>query len=410
MAVRTLLPRNHNIGQQQPASAWKQVHVGPAKPGVQQLARQSQEVAKPAIQNAVPLRPAPSRSSPLAPWAPQAPLTPPAPQAPQAPQRPVTQDRPMNSEELEQSMAYRNNKALSHSALGRSPEEVSSLLQVVALGSSCGVKLTIRRLNLDEATMPFDWIRTSVTGIVDWLSNDFTTFFRSPFCRIDVIFRELPMTVYRSTTHSFWHDDIEELATRERLWRRVQRFMGLHTDTCQQNNPRQLLFVRTAAGTHEIAETELLYKLLQETFGANGRQVWFLLIVDDQPIKGPILHSKYEGLMFWVQPITPGPLRSGGDAPGPYEDAISFAVKRILSAPSGMTADGQPGANYPYVSSAADILAPASQLRAQGLRDSEAGMWCGMVLREGDEVETQFCAFEGHREREVPLPTVVAAA
>lgn len=254
--------------------------------------------------------------------------------------------------------------------------------------------MTLRRMGLDQATMPFDWIRTSATGIIHWLRHGFTDYFRTPFRRIEVKLRDLPMTVYRSPTHSFWHDNIEDLVTRQKLFRRVQRFCDLSSDPSN----RALLFVRSICGTSEVQESEDMFDALKERFGQNGREVFLLVVIDDQGMVGPILHSKYQHLFFWVKPLTEGPLAASGEGPGPYEDAVAFSCRRILQDPYALR---PPNGSWPEVSCSAEILSLGSSLRSRGLRDSEAGLWAGMVLRENATEKTMFCALQGYEHREI---------
>jgi len=310
-----------------------------------------------------------------------------------------TTQKAMESEDMETKLCQMDSKSVPHKALGRSPEEVSRHIQVVSLGSSCGVKMTIRRLGLDEATMPFDWIRSSAKGITHWLQNDFTDYFQGPFRKVELTNQNLNMTVYRSSTHAFWHDDLEQLETRQKLWRRVQRFLALDKDVGQFPD-RSLLCVRTCVTTSEVLDSERMYKVLQQRFEKSGREVWLLIIMEDQDEVGPILHSTLERLVFWVQPSSKGTLQSTGDAPGPYEEAVAFACRRILQEPEGLIPGILPGlGTWPKVTSSAEMLGPGFPLR---LRQSETGLWCGMVLPKGAAEETMFCAFEGYAEPVAP--------
>lgn len=289
--------------------------------------------------------------------------------------------------------------------LGRDSEDVLKQLQVVSLGSSCGVKLSIRDLGLDEATMPFDWCRSSSRFIVESLQQGFSGYLGSDFCRFELEFRKTPMTIYRCGTHSFWHDNIEDQGTRTKLLRRIDRFGQLDSDA-GHTPARKLLFVRTLAGTQELREAEVLYEVVLRRFGGRGREIWLLLIIDDQPITGPILHSRYERLLFWVKPVSIGPLSLGMQG-APYSDAVAFAVKRVLRDSDALFPGGKEGSgHWPSVGSGVDILNKTGLLFDKGLRETEAGMWAGMVLHKGAAKKVLFCAFEGYREREIHYPNV----
>lgn len=277
------------------------------------------------------------------------------------------------------------------SALGRRLTDMAQQVQVVSLGSYCGTKLTLRRLGFGEAHMPFDWMRTTVRGLIHWLRHDFSGFMDWT-ARMEVIQQEQRMTVFRSPVSSFWHDDLDNDADREKLRRRVQRFLDLVKD------PRQaLLFVRSVAGTHEVADSENLLQALQERFQVNGRKVYLLVILEDQPLRGPVLHQQHEELFFWVQPQFTGKLTPYLDAPTPFEEAVVFAVRRILRDPWGLYPNGFPGGieEWPVVESSAALLAPDSPLRKAGLRDTSCGVWAGNVRINGLPEEVMLAAFDG---------------
>lgn len=278
-------------------------------------------------------------------------------------------------------------------AFGRELEEVASRIQAVSLGSSCGVKLSLRRLGLGEATMPFDWMRTRCRGLVQWIRKDFDGFF-STNQRLEVIMQETLMTVYRSPVHSFWHDDIQETSCHEKLQRRIDRFFDLGAKQASESR-RPLLFVRSVAGSEEIYEAEELFRALCDRFEVHGRKVHLLLIVEDQPMLGPILHSKYEGLVFWVQPMFEGRLSTSVQFPAPYEDAIAFMIRRMLGERGGLYI-GEPEETWPMVSQASEIVQAGSTFRNAGFKDTEVGLWVGHLKVTGySPDEVLFSAFEG---------------
>merc|ERR1719473_958127 len=135
---------------------------------------------------------------------------------------------------------------VARAAFDRELSLVHAKVQAVSLGGSCGPKISLRRLGLGEATLPFDWMRTRVHGVIHWLRHGFDDFLVT-HQRIEVSFQDMAMTVYRSPAHSFWHDDIQDEDCQEKLRRRISRFLSL--DSAEA---RPLLFVRGIAGSTEL--------------------------------------------------------------------------------------------------------------------------------------------------------------
>jgi len=153
----------------------------------------------------------------------------------------------------------------------------------------------------------------------------------------------------------------------------------------------------------EVSDSEQMYTLLQQRLGIHGRRVWLLVIVDEQDIAGPILHSAHTRLIFWVQPICKGPLALGGDNAGPYEPAIAFACRRILQDPEGLMPGGKVGGgHWPQVTSSAELLPPGN-LNFK-TKPAEAGLWCGTVQHQNAKEKVLMAAFDGFSEREIAYP------
>eukprot|EP00930_Biecheleria_cincta_P072932 TRINITY_DN60277_c0_g1_i1.p1 TRINITY_DN60277_c0_g1~~TRINITY_DN60277_c0_g1_i1.p1 ORF type:complete len:419 (-),score=49.43 TRINITY_DN60277_c0_g1_i1:43-1299(-) len=196
-----------------------------------------------------------------------------------------------------------------------------SRLHVISLGSYCSIKLSMQHMGLGEAHLPFDWIRTSSAGIGHFLNNGFKDFFSVASKR------ELEGgqgTEYRSKHHTFVHDDITKQAVREKLGRRIERFLALAQDS------KDLLFVRACASTDELAETEDLYASLMSVFGNSQRRVLLALVVDGQADNvGSIRHTGLPGVIFI-------PNAYKADMSGPvYCKAIKQSVTLALEASVG---------------------------------------------------------------------------
>jgi len=225
--------------------------------------------------------------------------------------------------------------------------------------------------------------------LIYWLESDFQGFSDTQCLEyFDIVFHGKAMMVYRSDMHSFWHDNLDDPKVQQKLQRRVCRFLDLASDL-EYADPRPLLFIRSLCGSIELGQTERLFELLKKNFERNGRKVYLLAILEDQPVSGPIFHSAYGGaLLYWVQPLFKGPLTLDGDRPAPYEDAIAFAVKRVLRG-LGLP---EPGEGYPVVDRSEKLLDPSFD---RGLQATEAGKWVGYLSLKGRTDKILFASFTG---------------
>merc|ERR1719326_241609 len=112
-------------------------------------------------------------------------------------------------------------------------------IPLVSLGCSCGPKMAFDELGRGAETLPFDWMCTTIEGVIGFLSTDFQGFFQYNSQEN----AHLPesgtrITVFRSTRHSWWHDDPNDPATQEKYNRRIQRLNSMKAF----NEP--ILFVR----------------------------------------------------------------------------------------------------------------------------------------------------------------------
>jgi hypothetical protein len=236
-------------------------------------------------------------------------------------------------------------------------------------------------------------MRTRVDAIIHWLRNGFDDFLNTRQ-RLEVNYQDTAMTVYRSPNHSFWHDDLQDEVCREKLRRRVDRFLALAPATSKEvaTDVRDLLFVRGVAGSSEMEGTEELFIALTQRF--EGRRVWLLLVLEDQPILGPVMSSGHERLIIWVQPRFEGKVSTDVGVPSPYEDAIAFTVRHILGDRGGLY-PGEDIEEWPVVDKVTEILTPGSTFWNAGCRPTEVGLWVGHVRVGSSKSEVLMSAFQG---------------
>lgn len=140
---------------------------------------------------------------------------------------------------------------------------------VISLGTWCGVKMAMRAVNMSGPTLPFDWIRVSLEGVLHILKTDFQDFLQYYFVTDDRHFI--------APTHSFFHDNLFDERTEQTYMRRIDRFRRLRDRGGLTSLPT--LFVYALASSLECLEAQVLLATLQDLFGAN---TYLLLLLDCQ--------------------------------------------------------------------------------------------------------------------------------
>jgi hypothetical protein len=184
-------------------------------------------------------------------------------------------------------------------------------LKLVSLGCYCGPKLSFRKLGRDAETLPFDWCRTRIDGLVDFLQNNFDKFFHHD-TKEQVSFVQ---TVYRSYYHSFWHDDLSKPADIEKLRRRIARFQAISAHC------KPVLFVRAVANDEEVQHLRTLCDVLIRKF---GRFAKLLAIVDFQAEDEPLVIQGYDNLLVYKLNAS---AHNGDLGEAPYVKPIAEAIQ-----------------------------------------------------------------------------------
>jgi len=195
-------------------------------------------------------------------------------------------------------------------------------IRLVSLGNDCGPKLSFKHLGRGAETLPFDWSRTRLEGVLHFMRNDFDGFFsfviKEPVPGID------RMVAYRDYLHSFWHDDPRDPGMQERYCRRIDRFNAIDAER------QMVLFVRAAMLTSELSLAE---ELLAELTARFGRQAHLLIVLSQQTLaKGPGVIQGVSNLM--VHFLEPGAHNSDGFAvyAEPIRATLDWMVGRPIDA------------------------------------------------------------------------------
>eukprot|EP00929_Paragymnodinium_shiwhaense_P113841 TRINITY_DN82137_c0_g1_i1.p1 TRINITY_DN82137_c0_g1~~TRINITY_DN82137_c0_g1_i1.p1 ORF type:complete len:520 (-),score=126.67 TRINITY_DN82137_c0_g1_i1:315-1874(-) len=196
---------------------------------------------------------------------------------------------------------------------GEDNDEETSRIQLVSLGSYCAPKMSFKKIGHGAATLPFDWMRTTMKGLLHFLRNDFEGFFDF-ISKVPV--PPSTMVAYRHTDHSFWHDDPTDPNMRERYTRRFERFKAIDA------SKEPVLFVRSVAYTGELAQAEELLAELKSRF---GECACLALLVDRQEtVQGPITVEGASDLLLYFIP------RRMADDPAPYSEPVVRALDWVV--------------------------------------------------------------------------------
>jgi len=168
-------------------------------------------------------------------------------------------------------------------SLGLTKPEVVEFVdgcEFISLGCFCAPTYSLQLLGLKKYSYPFDWVRSSIDGIIHCLQYQFQDFLTYSTYRIEGSYVVFGGTRWGG---SFWHHNLEAPVTREDMSRRVVRFYG--RGEVPPMRPR--VFVRCVNSTREVDSALRLWETLRQAL-PEAAEVLLLLIVDLQSTTGAI--------------------------------------------------------------------------------------------------------------------------
>jgi len=182
------------------------------------------------------------------------------------------------------------------------------MVTIASLGAWCGVKMAMRAIGVGGETLPFDWVRISMDGLLAQLRGSLSDFLEYSYVS------HLPHSQHfvKEGSHSFFHDNLDEAQDRIKYNRRIERFLDLRNaaEDRAASSPQKawgakvltgvkvsvhegdpsvkgachtapILFIRALNTTLELLQVGSLFTLLVERYGPSG--VFLLLLLDHQP-------------------------------------------------------------------------------------------------------------------------------
>ena len=162
--------------------------------------------------------------------------------------------------------------------------------EFISIGGWCGPKLAMYQAKiLDEENLPFDYIRSSVRGIIDSIENNFSNYFPDP--EMDKRFHSYKSFIGKHT--GFFHNENpKEPSVIESINRKIARW---NTKLELKSNIFFIRYCITPNYNSELEELHELSKLLKTKYPSINFRILFL--VPDQP---KTAYYKYDGDSIFV--------------------------------------------------------------------------------------------------------------
>lgn len=203
-----------------------------------------------------------------------------------------------------------------------SVDNATEHIRLVSLGHNCGPKLSCKHLGRGAETLPFDWGRVKVEGLLHYMRNDFDGFF--DFVTTEPVPGISQMVTYRDYLHSFWHDDPRHPGMHDKYCRRIERFHSIDAESAP------VLFVRAVMSTDELSQATELLEELRSQFGP---QAYLLMILSQQ------IHAKGAGIVGSVDHLIvyflePGVHNTKGYTvfADPISETLDWMIGRTINA------------------------------------------------------------------------------
>lgn len=165
--------------------------------------------------------------------------------------------------------------------------------EFISLGCFCAVSNALQLLALKKNSYPFDWVRSSIEGVLHCLDMEFEDFLTYSTCWATEQYYVFGGTRWGG---SFWHHNLEAPITKHDMLRRIHRFYG--RESVPSCKPR--FFVRSVNSTREVHAAIRLMDALRKAL-PDSPNVFLLLILDSQSCEGlmAISGTDCQGLLFY---------------------------------------------------------------------------------------------------------------
>ena len=126
-------------------------------------------------------------------------------------------------------------------------------MKFISLGGQCEVGWALKLNNLRDTAMPFDFVRSHFSGVIEYIQNNFETFFPKNI----TIEKIGEYTAFRGKNIGFFHHDLNDPEIIEAFKRRFKRFNEMML------SGNKIIFIRSIDSINISTEIEMIDKFHQ---------------------------------------------------------------------------------------------------------------------------------------------------
>lgn len=197
--------------------------------------------------------------------------------------------------------------------------KTASAIDYISLGGWCGTKVALSQANLsNEATLPFDYVRSSFEGIIDCIENDFKNYFPKQI-KIDPRFSEYKPFLGKYI--GFYHNNLYDPEVRQSFLRKIERFNE------KLLSAKKIAFFRTIVTNDyhdEILQVERLQKAIEKKY-PNLKYI-IIFVIPNQPVTAYYKHINKKVFIFTVNDLSYDDANLGNE----YKPIFDFVSQNNL--------------------------------------------------------------------------------
>jgi hypothetical protein len=202
-----------------------------------------------------------------------------------------------------------------------------SEIEYISLGGWCGTKVAMSQAYLsNEATLPFDYVRSSFEGVIDCIENNFQNYFPQEI-KIDSRFSEYKPFIGKYI--GFYHNDLYDPEVIKSFLRKIDRFNE------KLSSKKNIVFFRTVVKedyNDEILQVRRLQKALKKKYPRINYIIIF--IIPNQLVTAYYKNVNKKVFVFTLNDLSYNDANLGNEYRPIFDFVLNNNLFKIIPAPN----------------------------------------------------------------------------